>query len=213
MLWGMRTRILCALAAPAIVLCLVAKAVEIARVNEGALEFLDATPQRRILQTHNRLFIDADSLTGGWVALEQCQGNLDPVAAVEIVYRYEGLRDLRIVSVKAVDAAYVEDNRVRLSGVHHGGGVCVAAEVQVLLADGAGGYRLSSGPFYRRFLDGYYPLRLDYRVEWPADRLSLVSVTPLVQPGFAVEAGAGRLQIDTLFEGRLTIELQFGPPQ
>ncbi len=184
-------------------------AADTARVNEGALVFLASAPERRILQTRNRLTIGADSLASGWLALEQCQGNLDPVAAVEIVYRYHGLRGLRVASATAMDAAHVAGNTVQLSGVRPGGEVCIVAEVQVLKPDGAGGYRLQSGPFHRRFLDGYYPLALDYRVEWPADRLALVSVAPEAQPGYAIHARPGVLHIDTLFEGRLTIELQF----
>ncbi len=186
-------------------------AVDTARVNEGSLVFLAAAPERRVLQTRNRLTIGADSLASGWVALEQCQRNLDPVAAVEIVYRYHGLRGLRVASATAMDSAHVAGNSVQLSGVRPGGEVCIVAEVQVLKPDGAGGYRLQSGPFHRRFLDGYYPLALDYRVEWPAGRLVLVSVVPAAQEGFAVQTQPGSLQIDTLFEGRLTIELQFEP--
>ena len=186
-------------------------AADIADVNEGALVFLAAVPERRVLRTRNRLIIDAGSLVSGWVALEQCQGNLDPVDAVEIVYRYHGLRGLRIVSARAVDSVRVAGSSVQLTGVHPGGEVCIAAEVQVLQPDGSGGYRLQSGPFHRRFLDGYYPLALDYRVEWPDDRLALVSVVPEVQPGFVVRSGSGTLHIETLFEGRLTIELRFMP--
>ena len=177
--------------------------------TRGRWYFSRLPPERRVLQTRNRLTIGADSLASGWVALEQCQGNLDPVAAVEIVYRYHGLRGLRVASATAMDAAHVAGNTVQLTGVRPGGEVCIVAEVQVLKPDGAGGYRLQSGPFHRRFLDGYYPLALDYRVEWPAGRLVLVSVVPEAQAGFAVQTQPGSLQIDTLFEGRLTIELQF----
>jgi len=184
-------------------------AADTAGVNEGTLTFLTVEPARRVLHTRNRLTITGDSLTSGWVALEQCQGNLDPVPAVEIVYRYHGLRNLRVVSSTAVASARVKGSSVQLTDVAQGGEVCIAAEVQVLRADGAGGYRLQSGPFHRRFLDGYYPLRLDYRVAWPDTRLALVSVLPRAQPGFAVQARPDALHIETLFEGKLTIELQF----
>jgi len=56
------------------------------RVNEGTLAFITFVPPgRRVLQTRNRMTISAESLASGWVALDQCQGKLDPVAAVEIV--------------------------------------------------------------------------------------------------------------------------------
>lgn len=180
-----------------------------ASVNEGELTFLGAAPAvRRVLRTRNYLTITPDSLAGGWVMLEQCQSDLDPVPALEIVYRYHGMRDLRVTSSAGVAAAVVTGDTVQLTGIRPGGEVCIAAGVQVLLPDGAGGYRLQSGPFHRRFLDGYYPLRLDYRVEWPAGLL-LKSVTPAPQPGFAVSSGSDFLQIDTLFEGMLIIELRF----
>jgi hypothetical protein len=220
MLWGMGMQIIRHPGLlPGLVLCTAAAQAgdwpdpgamaDSAGVNEGELAFIADVPERRVLQTRNHLTILPTSLAGGWVSLEQCQGNLDPVAAVEIVYRYHGMRGLRIVSASGMESAVLDGNSVQLTGVRHGGEVCIRAEVQVLKPDGAGGYRLQSGPFHRRFLDGYYPLRLDYRVEWPADRLALEAVSPGAQPGFRITGAPGALQIDTLFEGRLTIELQF----
>ena len=178
-------------------------------VNEGDLEFLRETPGRRILQTRNRLIITPGSLHNGWVELHQCQSNLDPVSAVEVVYRYHGLRKLRVVSTRAIGHARVENNSIQMTDVQKGGEVCIEAEVQVLNKTAAGQYRLTSGPFHRRFLDGYYPLRLDYRIHWPADMLQLGSVLPEMQEGFSVREQAGELTIDTLFEGMLTIEVRF----
>lgn len=183
--------------------------VDTASVNEGELVFLTGTPARRVLQTTNHLTVTPDSLASGWVTLEQCQGNLDPVPAVEIVYRYHGLRGLRITASTGVTNAVVTGNTVQLTDVRPGGEVCIAAEVRVLMPDGAGGYRLQSGPFHRRFLDGYYPLHLEYRIGWPAGRLRLAAVTPAPQPGFTLATGPDFLHIDTLFEGMLTIALQF----
>jgi hypothetical protein len=184
-------------------------AVDTAGVNEGELAFLSAMPARRVLRTRNYLTITPDSLASGWVALAQCQSDLDPVPAAEVVYRYHGMRGLRIVSSTDMDAAVVQGNSVQLTGIRPGGEVCIAAEVQVLKPGGSGGFRLQSGPFHRRFLDGYYPLQLDYRVEWPAGRLQLESITPGGQEGFAVSSGPDFVQVDALFEGMLTIELQF----
>ena len=147
-------------------------------VNEGNLEFLREAQDRRILQTRNRLTITPASLRNGWVELHQCQSNLDPVSAVEVVYRYHGMRKLRVISTRAIGHARVENNSVQMTDVQKGGEVCIEAEVQVLNKTGAGQYQLTSGPFHRRFLDGYYPLRLDYRIHWPADMLQLETVLP-----------------------------------
>ena len=174
-------------------------------VNEGPLEFLRDAPDRRVLQTHNRLTITPASLHNGWVELYQCQSNLDPVPAVEVVYRYHGMRNLRVISTRGIEHARVEQNAVQMEQVQEGAEVCIQAEVQVLKPDGEGTWTLQSGPFHRRFLDGYYPVRLDYRIHWPADRLQLVSVRPEMQEGFLVHVQPGELTIDTLFEGMLTI--------
>lgn len=182
------------------------------RVNEGSLDFLTDAQDRRVLQTRNWLSITHGSLRSGWVGLSQCQSNLDPVSAVEVVYRYHGLRNLRVVSSRGIERVRVEGHTVQMEQVEKGGEVCIEAEVQVLKPDGESAYTLQSGPFHRRFLDGYYPVRLDYRVHWPAERLQLESVRPQLQEGFSVREQPGELTIDTLFEGKLTIELRFSAP-
>ncbi|MEN8207102.1 MAG: hypothetical protein ABFS24_13990 [Pseudomonadota bacterium] len=181
-------------------------------VNEGTLDFLQDPQDRRVLQTRNWFTITPESLRTGWVELHQCQGNLDPVPAVEIVYRYHVLRNLRVISARGIASARVEQNTVQMEQVQEGGKVCIEAEVQVLKPDGETAYTLQSGPFHRRFLDGYYPVRLDYRIHWPADRLQLESVHPEIQPGFSLREQPGELAIDTLFEGRLTIDVRFNTP-
>jgi hypothetical protein len=176
-------------------------------VNEGELAFLTTAPAQRTLQTRNRLTLTADSLVNGWVRLDQCQLNLDPVPALEIVYRYQEMRQLRIASFQGMERAWVEDGSVQMLNLVAGAELCISAEVQVLQPAGTGRYEIRSGPFHRRFLDGYYPLQLDYRVSYPAALLQVESVHPGVQPGFAVVSQPGELRIDALFEGRLTIRV------
>ena len=181
-------------------------------INEGSLKFHSGTPGHRVLQTRNWLTVAPESLQTGWVALHQCQRNLDPVAAVEIVYRYEGLRKLRVISSRNIAHTRVEQNSIQMEQVQEGAEVCIEAEVQVLKTDGEGNYSLQSGPFHRRFLDGYYPVQLDYRIHWPADRLQLESVHPNRQEGFTIREQPGELSINTLFEGKLTIKIRFSAP-
>ncbi len=181
-------------------------------VSEGELVFLTQRPAGRILHTTNILTITPESLDSGWVGLEQCQSNLDPIDVVEVVYRYHGIRDLRVVSFQAMDEARVEGSSIQMRGVRQGGEVCISAGVRVLHADGQGGYFLQSGPFHRRFLDGYYPLELDYRIHWPAGLLALERVTPAAQAGMQIDRKPGALAIDTLFEGRLLIGIEFSAP-
>jgi len=177
-------------------------------VNEGELAFLMEQPGRRVLHTSNRLTIAPESLVTGWVGLHQCQGDLDPVDKVEIVYRYRAMRGLRVLSSRGVESAGVVDGRVQMTGVARDAEVCIAAEVKVLEPAGvAGHFVLHSGPFHRRFLDGYYPVRLDYRVEYPSGLLAVESVQPPAQPGFTVQTGLNGVWIQALFEGMLTIRL------
>ena len=181
-------------------------------INEGSLDFLQDAQDRRVLQTRNWLIISPESLHAGWVALHQCQSNLDPVPAVEVVYRYHRLRNLRILSTRGIERARVEKSTVQMEQVQEGGEICIEAEVQVLKPDGGLTYTLQSGPFHRRFLDGYYPVRLDYRIHWPAGLLQLEAVHPELQQGFFIREQPGELTIETLFEGRLTIEVHFSTP-
>lgn len=177
-------------------------------VNEGELEFLETPPDRRALTTKNRLELTPQSLTSGWVVLAQCQLDLDPLPAVEIVYRYEGMRGLRIASSRGIGSAWVEGNTVQLADVSPGAEICIRAEVRILTATPDGGFEIRSGPFHRRFLDGYYPVHLEYIVAYPADLLMIESVTPSPQPGLSVSRRPGIFSIDVWFEGKLTLVLR-----
>jgi hypothetical protein len=106
----------------------------------------------------------------------------------------------------------VEDGSVQMLNLVDGAELCIAAEVRVLQPAGAARYEIRSGPFHRRFLDGYYPLQLDYRVIYPPELLQVDAVQPAAQPGFSVVQQPGALQIDTLFEGRLTIRVGLRAP-
>jgi len=181
-------------------------------VNEGELVFLAAAPAGRVLQTRNRLVLSERSLADGWVQLEQCQENLDPVPALEIVYRYQAMRGLHIRSYRGMARAWVQGASVQLLDVGEGAEVCIGAEVRILRPAGEGRYGIVSGPFHRRFLDGYYPLRLDYRISWPAARLRLESLQPEAQAGFGVTQRPGELQVSAVFEGRLNSRVVLREP-
>jgi len=114
-----------------------------------------------------------------------------------------------VVSSRNMDSVQVVENSIQMRGVRKGGEVCIRAEVRVLNADGQGGFYLQSGPFHRRFLDGYFPLQLDYRIYWPDGLLTLRKVSPDARPGFAISSKPGELVITTLFEGMLVIEVGF----
>ena len=60
----------------------------------------------------------------------------------------------------------------------------------------------------RRFLDGYYPMRVSMRVEYPLHMLRYVNMKP---EGIThrVDNSSGRLEIEARFEGRLNTEINF----
>lgn len=178
-------------------------------VNAGELVFIPEPATTPELHTQMVLVIGDTSLRDGWMEMRQCQSGLDGMQATEIVYRYAGMRALRVVRSSGIDQARVEGQSVQLRGVERGAEICVAAEVRILREVGAGRYRIVSGPYHRRFFDGYFPMRLSLEVEHPAALLRWQGVSPEAQPGYAVSVEPGRVAIDTRFTGMLTIELDF----
>ncbi len=175
----------------------------------GELLFFTSPPAPLVLQSLNRLFIDEHSLGDGWVRMQQCYRSLDPVPDAEIVYAYGSMRGLRIESQTGIGKAMAAGDSVQLEDVGKDAELCVAAEIQILADNADGSYTLRNGPFHRRFLDGYFPMRVALDVYFPAERLRLLSVSPGVQPGFSVTQERGRVNIDSLFAGELTIEVVF----
>jgi hypothetical protein len=71
-----------------------------------------------------------------------------------------------------------------------------------------GVYELQNGPFMRRFLDGYYPMRVSLEIEYPS-RLTLADYTPATQPGFSVSTTPGQVVAEAVFEGQLRTRFRF----
>lgn len=180
----------------------------IATVNEGELSFLDSSPERAVHHHDSRIRITESSLRDGWVVMEQCHQHLDRVAAAQIVFNPQRSRALRVVSFRNMDAAFAEGNTVQLRGIRDASEVCLRAESRALHSHGADVFELQNGPFMRRFLDGYYPLRLSMRIDYPSS-LRLADHAPESQPGFSVSRAPGRLDVEALFEGRLHTRFRF----
>ncbi len=180
-------------------------------VNEGALTFLAEPPAKRVHHHHNDIHIGPESLHDGWVRLEQCHENMDAVSRAEVIYRPEHIRAIRVASVDHIDQAWVEGPTVQLKGVQPGARLCVSAESLVLKAEEDGSYSVRNGPFMRRFLDGYYPMRVTLSVHYPCERLRFGGSMPDPQPGFAVRDVDCRVDVEAWFEGRLNTTLRFLP--
>lgn len=184
------------------------------QVNEGKLEFLSTPPDNKSLHTvTNTITISNDSLKTSWVKLQQCHKNLDPVALSEIVYNYHNIRNLRIEHYYGMDKAWVENQTVQMKDIDKGASVCILADVQILKPTNAGEYTLRNGPYFRKFLDGYYPFHVKLNINYPKSILKLKSTMPTEQSGFMVNDDNGILKMDALFEGKLMVEARFSPAQ
>lgn len=180
-------------------------------VNEGALHFLAEKPARPVHHHVNRLFFTDQSRTSGWLRMEQCHYDIDPVPAAEIVFTPGRIRDLEVVSATGIGKARAEAHSVQLEDIGHDAVLCIRGET---LALGRTGDTLvvRSGPFMRRFLDGYYPMRVTLELNYPGE-LVPVDQFPLPQPGVTVDRAAGRITVDAWFEGILETRFRFRDPR
>ena len=179
-----------------------------AQVNEGELEFLLETGEDPVHHHSNHITIHDTSLLDGWVLLEQCHTHLDRVPELQIVFNAERTRALEVVSFENIGEALAQGHTVQLRDIDASSRICVRTESRALHLHGGGEVELRNGPFMRRFLDGYYPLRLSLRVDYP-ESLHLAGFTPAAQPGFTPLVVPGRVEVETLFEGRLYTSFRF----
>lgn len=181
----------------------------IAQVNDGELEFLSVPPDAPVHYHRNSLTLDESSLEDGWARLRQCHEHLDAVPRAQIVFRKGRLRNLTITGKRNIARAWVDGASVQLEDVSQGAELCLNAESQVLSHNEDGSYSVRNGPYMRRFLDGYYPMRVTVEVSYPCGRLELAGLSPERQKGFSVTETACGVQLEAWFQGRLTTELRF----
>jgi hypothetical protein len=182
---------------------------QVAAVSDGELRFVSEQRAAGAHAHRNRIRITEESLADGWVALEQCHQHLDAVPAVQIVFHPQRIRALRVLSAAGIAQARVEGHSVQLRDVSRGASLCLRGESRALHDLGGGQYRLRNGPYMRRFLDGYYPMRVSLDIGYPAQRLRLASHSPASQPGLKVTQEIGKVELDAAFEGRLVTCFDF----
>ena len=177
-------------------------------INEGELTFLDKPPDTPVHHHHNTIIVLKSSVETGWVKLLQCHDNLDIFPRLQIVYNKDKIRDLRITRQKNIGEARVEGHTVQLTDVNSNAQLCVEAESRALIAQKDGTFVLQNGPFMRKFLDGYFPMRVSIDIKLPAN-LSFIAIEPGEKNGFRVIKGKQSLQLDAWFEGRLVTRIRF----
>jgi len=181
------------------------------RVNEGELAFLAVPPVKAVHHMHNIVILDGNSRDSGWVRLEQCHRNIDKVPRAQIVFHKERIRNLQIRNAENMGKAWVEGASVQLTDIGEDSSLCLEADSRALSANGDGSFRIENGPFMRRFLDGYYPMRVSEQILLADSGLRFSAIKPARQPGFEVEADAETIRFDAWFEGRLRTEVELLP--
>jgi hypothetical protein len=139
----------------------------------------------------------------------QCHEHLDQVALAQVLYHKHRTRHLKVLSKRGIGHAWVEKNSVQLENIGRDASLCVQAEVHALYPNFNGSYSMHNGPFLRKFLDGYYPMRVTMDVRLPGDKLSFEAIQPQEQAGFRVTHSRNRMKVDALFVGELNIEVFF----
>jgi hypothetical protein len=177
-------------------------------INEGQLNFLEKLPEKPVHHHHNTLIVRASSIQTGWVKLIQCHENLDEFPSAQIVYNRNKIRNLRLTSFKNIGNAWVEGSSVQLKNIAGHASLCIEAESQALRPQADGSYLMKNGPFMRKFLDGYFPMRVSMEIKLP-DNLVFVAIEPKEQKGFRVVKGKQGIHFDAWFEGRLETRIKF----
>jgi len=183
-----------------------------ADVNEGSLHFLPTSPAKPVHHHQNTIRIDADSLNSGWVHLSQCHDHLDAVPRAQITFREGFVRDLKLDSFSRIESAWIEGASVQLVNVEPGARLCLSVQTRALRHTGNGYFNLYSGPYMRKFLDGYYPIRVTLEIEYPPQLLKLIDISPSEQSGFEHKESPGSIRLDAVFEGVLLTLIQFEKP-
>lgn len=177
-------------------------------INEGQLVFLDKPPKKAVHHHHNTLIVLQESIETGWVKLVQCHENLDEFPSAQIVYNKNKVRGIKLTSRKNIGEAWVEGSSIQMKNIKANARICIEAESRALWPQADGTYLMQNGPFMRKFLDGYFPMRVSMDIKLPVN-LTFVSIEPVEQNGFRVVKRKHGIHFDAWFEGKLITKVRF----
>jgi len=178
-------------------------------VNEGELVFLKDKPQKTIHHHTSLMVIEEASLHNGWVKMRQCHENMDVFSQVQIVFKKDRVRDIKVSSAINIEKAWVEGSTIQLVNVKKNASICLEGFSKALSINDDGSYTLHNGPFMRRFLDGYYPMHVSLDVVYQGTGLKMVDISPVIQDGFSLNSNSEQLDVDAWFEGKLRTKIKF----
>jgi hypothetical protein len=180
--------------------------------TEGQIKFLKERPDPGAYSYESRVKITAASLESGSVQIATCHYQLDPIRKVVIVFNPNRIQAIAVKSIDKMASAEVKNNQVVLTDVERGASICIDLQSKALDQVGAGQYRLNAGPLMRRYLDGYLPMAAKIRVDWPTNMLAVEKTTPSAKEGIQVVQGNDGVQLNMIFAGKMTAQIDLKKP-
>jgi hypothetical protein len=180
--------------------------------TEGQIKYLKERPDPGAYSYESRVKITAASLESGSVQIATCHYQLDPIRKVVIVFNPSRIQAIAVKSLDKMASAEVKNNQVVLTDVERGASICIDLQSKALDQVGAGQYRLNAGPLMRRYLDGYLPMAAKIRVDWPTNMLTVEKTTPSENEGIQVVQGNDGVQLDMIFAGKMTAQIDLKKP-
>jgi len=183
-----------------------------ASINAGSLKFLVKPPKDKVHHHHNTLFVAKESMDNGWIKLLQCHENLDKISRAQVLYKKGRVKNIKITLVKNIDKAWVENHTVQLINIKKNARLCIEFNSKALYKNEDGSFTLKNGPFMRKFLDGFFPMRVSLDLQLPKE-LKFVSISPNQQNGFRVNHTPNGVHFDAWFEGKLYTLIRLIPTE
>ena len=180
--------------------------------TEGQIKYLKERPDPGAYSYESRVKITPASLASGSVEIATCHYQLDPIRKVVIVFNPERIQAIAVKSINKMASAEVKNNQVVLTDVERGASICIDLQSKALDQMGAGQYRLNAGPLMRRYLDGYLPMAAKIRVDWPTNMLTVEKTTPSEKEGIQVVQGNDGVQLNMIFAGKMTAQIDLKKP-
>jgi hypothetical protein len=180
--------------------------------TEGQIKYLKERPDPNAYSYESRVKITAASLESGSVQIATCHYQLDPIRKVVIVFNPNRIQAIAVKSIDKMASAEVKNNQVILTDVERGASICIDLQSKALDQVGAGQYRLNAGPLMRRYLDGYLPMAAKIRVDWPSNMLIVEKTAPSEKEGIQVVQGNDGVQLNMIFAGKMTAQIDLKKP-
>lgn len=155
------------------------------------------------------LTVTKESLASGWVRNHQCHRHFSVTRSLEIVFPRGKIRNITITDSSSLGKVEVRGHTIQLTNVNHQSSLCFDSENLVLQHKSDGSLKITAGPFYYRFLDGYFPIEVALKVQYPRSLLKVLHVIPETQHGVEVTRHDGEIRLWSRFEGTLWVHVFF----